>query len=392
VAMNKQIINILSIEPYGLSFGGDETRLLNQCRLINKDEFKCIICAPKKSSDTMTPHFENANAKIIYFKTLRFNPKKIWAPVRLFILFINFLIYTAQLIRTIYKENIHVIDSRLLAGGIYGVVAKKITRLPVMVTIYHKSALNTLAKRFCVYLLRSSDVVMCDSKMRSDELREWIGSEKPEYLVIPSPIELKFSDDKEMEEIKREKEFSGKIIIGQIAGVIPFKGQDLLINAFHAIAQKHNNVELWIVGYPRNVDYYNSLIQQVKDLNIADKVRFISYPGYIGNIFRTIDIQVHASRFDSLPNSILEGMSAGKPLIACAVGGIPDVVSHEQTGLLFDTDDLQALTNCMEQLISDPDLRMKLGQAARKRFEERYSPVFLTKQLEGAITKLSNTH
>ena len=390
--MNKKTINILSIEAYGLSFGGDETRLLNQCRLINKDEFKCIICTPKRPSDTMISHFENANAKIIYFKTLRFKPKKIWAPVRLLILFINFLIYTVQLIRTIYKENIHVIDSRLLGGGLYGVVAKKITRLPVMVTIYHKSELNTLAKRFCVYLLRSSDVVMCDSKMRSDELREWIGSEKPEYLVIPSPIELKFSDDKEMEEIKKENELSGKIIISQIAGIIPFKRQDLLISAFHTIVQKHNNTELWIVGYPRNVDYYNSLIQQVKDLNIADKVRFISYPGYIGNIFRTIDIQVHASRYDSLPNSILEGMSAGKPLVASTVGGIPDVVSHGQTGLLFETDDLRALTRCMEQVISDPDLGRRLGQAAQKRFEERYSPFFLTRQLEDTLTKISNTH
>nr|WP_299466668.1 glycosyltransferase family 4 protein [Mucilaginibacter sp.] len=340
----------------------------------------------------MTPHFKNANAKIIYFKILPFKLKNFWAPIRLVILFINFLMYSIQLIRTIYKENIHVIDSRLLGGGIYGLLAKKITRLPVIVTLYHKSELNTIVKRFCIYLLRSSDAVMCDSKMRSDELRDWIGSEKPEYLVIPSAIELKFSDDKEMEEIKKEKEFSGKLIIGQIAGIIPFKGQDLLINAFHIIAQKHNNIELWIVGYSRNVDYYNSLIRQVKDLNIADKVRFISYPDYIGNIFRTIDIQVHASRFDSLPNSILEGMSVGKPLIASSVGGIPDVVSHGHTGLLFDKNDLEALTNCMEQVIGDPDLRMRLGQAAQERFEERYSPVFLTKQLEGAITKISNTH
>jgi glycosyltransferase involved in cell wall biosynthesis len=386
----KQTTNILSIAAFGLSFGGDETRLLNQCRLINKDVFNCIICTPQSSPATMAPHFKSANAKIIYFKILPFKLKGFWAPVRLVILSINFLMYAVQLIRTLYKEKIHVIDSRLLGGGIYGLLAKKITGLPVIVTLYHKSELNALAKRFCVYLLRSSDAVVCDSKLRSGELRDWIGSEKPEYLVIPSAIELKFSDDKEMEEIKREKELSGKIIIGQIAGIIPFKGQDLLINAFNVITQKYNNTELWIVGYPRNIDYYNSLIQQAKDLNIAEKIRFISYPGYIGNIFQILDIQVHASRFDSLPNSILEGMSVGKPLIASTVGGIPDVVSHGQTGLLFETDDLQALINCMDQVISDPVLRMRLGEAAQARFDERYSPAFLTKQLENAITQISN--
>jgi glycosyltransferase involved in cell wall biosynthesis len=390
--MNKQTINILSIEPYGLSFGGDETRLLNQCRLINKDAFNCIICTPRSSSDNMTLHFENAKAKIIYFKILPFELQNLWAPVRLLILSVNFLMYTFQLVRTIYRENIHVMDSRLLGGGLYGLLAKKITRVPVMVTIYHKSELNKLLKRFCIYLLRSSDAVMCDSKMRSDELREWIGSERPAYLVIPSPIELKFSEDEEMEGIKKEKKLSGKIIIGQIAGIVSFKGQDLLISAFHTIVQKHPNTELWIVGYPKTGDYYDSLLQQVKELDITGKVRFISYPGYIGNIFRAIDIQVHASRFDSLPNCILEGMSAGKPLVAAAVGGIPEMVSHGQTGLLFATGDLRDLTNCMEQVISDPDLCRRLGQAARERFEERYSPFFLTRQLEGALTKISNRH
>lgn len=386
--MVKKTTNILSIVAFRLSFGGDETRLLNQCRLINQEAFKCIVCAPRSSSATMTEHFKNANAKIVYFKLLPFNLQKFAAPVRMLIMLANFLMYNAQLIRILYKEKIDIIDGRLLVGGIYGLLIKRITGLPVIVTLYHASPLKAFTKKFYLHLLRSSDAVVCDSKIRSDELRDWIGSGRPEYLVIPSAIELKFSDDAEIEQIKREKEIFGKIIIGQIAGVIPFKAQDLLINAFHYITQKHSNTELWIVGYPRNVDYYNSLIEQVNALNIADKVRFISYPGYIGNIFQAIDIQVHASRFDSLPNSILEGMSAGKPLIASKVGGIPDVVSHGQTGLLFEADDLQGLTDCMNQVISNPVLRKRLGQAAKARFDEQYSPAFLTRQLENAITKI----
>ncbi|RZK15516.1 MAG: glycosyltransferase family 1 protein, partial [Flavobacterium sp.] len=305
---------------------------------------------------------------------------------------VNFIMYATQLLRVIYKEKIDVLDGRLLGGGIYGLIAKKVTRLPTIITLYHKSVLKSFGKRFFLNLLGTSDAVICDSKMRSDELKHWIDCQKPKYLVIPSAINLKYSEDKEVEQIIRDKALSGKLIIAQIAGVIPFKGQDLLLSAFYRIAQNHNNIELWIVGYPRDIDYYNSLIEQVQELNIADKVRFISYPGYIGNIFRAIDIQVHASRFDSLPNSILEGMSVGKPLIACEVGGIPELITHGETGLLFEVDNLAALINCIDKLINDTEYRSKLGMAAFERFEERYSPAFLIKQLEDAIIEITTTN
>lgn len=336
----------------------------------------------------MMSHFKNIDAKIIYITILPFNLKSVWKPLRFFLLLINFVMYSVQLVRILYNNKIDIIDGRLLAGGIYGLLAKKIMGLPVVVTLYQKSDYSFLGS-LCSYLLRSSDVIICDSQMRLDELKEWIGKSKARFLVIPSAIEVKFSDKDELRRMSWYREDKKKIVIGQIASIIPFKGQDLLIDVFGDISALHSMAELWLIGYSRDDIYYDRLQQQACELGIGDKVRFISYPGYIGDVFKMIDIQVHASRFDSLPNSILEGMSLGKALIASSVGGIPEVVDHGLTGLLFEVNDRRALADHLSELIVDEKKRERLGQAARKRFEEGYSPDFLIKQLEDEIADLT---
>ena len=388
--MMKKKINILSIHSTGLAFGGDETRLLNQCRLFNKDIFSCIVCAPKVSQGSMASHFEKANIRVIYIKTLVADPKKYITPLQYLIRALDFLFYLSQLIKIVYKEKIDILDGRLIGGAFLGILIKKLTNLPVIVTLYEIDESKTFYKRVSRYFLRYSDAIICDSQAKTDELREWINSSRPAYVLIPSAIELKFSSDASIEELKRNKESAGKIVMGQIARIIPHKGQDLLINAFNNIAKKHIDAELWIIGYIRDAGYYKDLMDLVKSLNLEHKVRFIHYPGYIGNVFKAIDIQVHPTRKDSLPNSILEGMSLGVPLISSSIGGIPEMVTHMETGLLFDIENPDELSHCLDQMLTNANFRQALGRAAKKRFDVHFSPDSLTKKLENVFGKISN--
>ncbi|MDB5014932.1 MAG: glycosyl transferase group 1, partial [Daejeonella sp.] len=157
-------------------------------------------------------------------------------------------------------------------------------------------------------------------------------------------------------------------------------------------ADKYKNTELWIVGMIRNEKFFQLLKEKVKELGLQHRVTFLSYPGYIGNIFELVDIQVHASRFDSLPNSILEGMSVGKPLIASEVGGIPDMVIHNKTGLIFNPNDTNSLGNHLDRFVSDDLYRSQLGLAAKERFDQYYSPDFLSLQIENIFKDLYTKH
>jgi glycosyltransferase involved in cell wall biosynthesis len=85
------------------------------------------------------------------------------------------------------------------------------------------------------------------------------------------------------------------------------------------------------------------------------------------------DVFVLSSRSEGLPLAILEAMAAGLPVVATAVGGIPELVADGETGLLVPPGDADALAGALRRLVADPGLRRRLGEAARARVEERFS-------------------
>jgi glycosyltransferase involved in cell wall biosynthesis len=85
------------------------------------------------------------------------------------------------------------------------------------------------------------------------------------------------------------------------------------------------------------------------------------------------DVFVLSSRSEGLPMAILEAMAAGLPVVATAVGGIPELVADGETGLLVPPGDADALAEALRRLVADPELRRRLGDAARTRVEERFS-------------------
>jgi glycosyltransferase involved in cell wall biosynthesis len=102
-----------------------------------------------------------------------------------------------------------------------------------------------------------------------------------------------------------------------------------------------------------------------------------------------IDLHVHASRFDSLPNAIIEGMSLGKPAVVTSVGGIPEVVTHGETGLIVPPGDIDGLEGAILRLLDSPAEAARLGAGARRRYEERLRPERMTADMEQLFARLA---
>ena len=91
-------------------------------------------------------------------------------------------------------------------------------------------------------------------------------------------------------------------------------------------------------------------------------------------LLQEADVYVLPSYFEGVPMSILEALAAGLPVIATRVGGIPEIVTHEKTGLLIEPGDVEALSRQIERLVTDEALRLEYGNAARisaERFDVR---------------------
>jgi glycosyltransferase involved in cell wall biosynthesis len=99
-------------------------------------------------------------------------------------------------------------------------------------------------------------------------------------------------------------------------------------------------------------------------------------------IYTESDILILTSEFEGTPNVILEAMAAGLPTVANKVGGVPEIVQHEQTGLLAEDYDEDQMVELLSRLIYSPDLRRDYGQAARHCIEANYAlarlPQFLS--------------
>jgi glycosyltransferase involved in cell wall biosynthesis len=115
-----------------------------------------------------------------------------------------------------------------------------------------------------------------------------------------------------------------------------------------------------------------SLRMAVQQLGISKRVHFAGFLSSPPNPHQLGDISVLCSLHEAFPNSVIEAMAAGRPVVATAVGGVGDAVQHETTGLLVPPSAPVELAAAIERLVTDPYLRTRLGHSARQQAKVRY--------------------
>lgn len=138
------------------------------------------------------------------------------------------------------------------------------------------------------------------------------------------------------------------------------KGFDILIKAFKGIHERHPDYSLVIYGEGVLKDYY---LQLVKKLSIE---KYVSFPGYISRVAETVredGMFVLPSRYEGIPNVLIEVMSLGVPTISsnCSPGGPAFLTNNGERGLLFPVDDITALEECIDKIICDEKLQAELS-------------------------------
>lgn len=140
------------------------------------------------------------------------------------------------------------------------------------------------------------------------------------------------------------------------------KGFDTLLVAFSRIADRHPHWHLKILGEGQE---RSRLEQLVTELGIADRVEM---PGRRHDVMQQLaeaGVFVLASRFEGFPNALVEAMASGRAVISTnCPSGPSELIEQGQNGILVPVDDVTSMASALERLILDPDLRIRLGQAA----------------------------
>jgi glycogen(starch) synthase len=154
--------------------------------------------------------------------------------------------------------------------------------------------------------------------------------------------------------------------------LVPDKGIDVAINAFSLIVNRFPHARLTIAG---NGPLRSDLEQQAIRQGIGHAVDFIGWvvPDRVPSLINDYTIVLMPSRQEPFGLVALEAALMTRPVVATRVGGLSEIVVHEQTGLLVENEDSQALAESAALLLSEPEIAVQFGQAARRRAQDVFS-------------------
>ncbi len=243
------------------------------------------------------------------------------------------------------------------------------------VTIVGKERGYRRVTRFGIQQSDAVSVVSEELRGRSAELFQC----PPEALkVIPNFIDTKRFHPDCCPNKRATLAFADEKIVMHLSNFRKVKRPFDLVKAFAQVV-KRLKARLIFLGDGPLLRPCKELAQE---LGVGDRVRFLGTIDTPWELLPQADLFALPSEYESFGLAALEAMSCGVPVVASDVGGIPEVVKHGETGLLYPLGNIEALAQAIEQILRSQDLRDSLGAAARKRSEQTFAKDILLPRWE----------
>lgn len=169
-------------------------------------------------------------------------------------------------------------------------------------------------------------------------------------------------------------------LIGTVGRLEARKGTVTLVEAAARLAARGvPDLEVAVVG---DGPLRNEIASRAAALGIGERVRLLGDRSDVREVLAALDVFVLPSRTEGMSNALLEAMAMERPVVATAVGGTPEVIVAEATGLLVQPDDPEAMAGAVARLLGAPELAAEFGTAGRRRVEERYGVRAMVRRLE----------
>jgi glycosyltransferase involved in cell wall biosynthesis len=342
---------------FGMSIGGMERVIADLCRYVDPERYRFTVCCLSVRGP-IADEVEADGIPVIYCE----NQTRFGKYMRGF-----------ELGRLLRRERVDILHTHNTTAFIDGLIGARIAGVPIMIHTDHCKN-YPIERRWMVaenVASRLVDKVVAVSNHTREELLHYEGLAPDKVTVIHNGINPRPPVGPGVAALRREFGFTpDQFIVGTVGRLEPQKGLDLLLASVPVIAATHPNARFVIVG---GGTLEAELKEQARTLGILDRVIFTGWRTDAVALMDMIDCFVQTSNFEGLPMVLLEAMSLGKPIIACGVGGVPEVVEHEHTGLTVHTRAADDFGRAVIRLISDRELTARFGRQARARYEERFT-------------------
>jgi glycosyltransferase involved in cell wall biosynthesis len=377
-------------------FYGAEKVLLELLSRLDRSRFVPIVVLPTDTRhiNRLSPELAKLNIECCFIP-LGVLRRKYFKLQKLPRFSFEVLAGVRQLVRLIRKRNIalvHTNTNTILASPF----AARLTRVPHIWSIHElmvepatvRSALHYMIPRF------STRVVTVSQAVRDHMLKD-AAKFASRFTFVRGAIDVEpFLNAKGRARVRAEWGVrEGEVLIGMAGRVTRWKGQSIFVQAAKLIAEQHAEAKFAAVGgvFDTEKFYMDRFRKEVRDAGLENKLTINDFRADMPDVFAAFDIFVLPS---ILPEPfglvVIEAMASGKPVVATAPGGPSETVVEGETGCLVPPSDPFAMAQALEVLLADPQKRINMGDAGRRRACETFSlPRYVTEfeELYDAVLK-----
>lgn len=285
-----------------------------------------------------------------------------------------------QLWRLIGREKFDIIHTHTSVGGFLGRIAARARRVPVVLWSIHGWAFNYpigyIQKRLIYTIEKVLDYFTDHYVAVSRNMKE-IGicagiAATEKVSVIYNGIEVnQYTPQGDSKKLREKLGISeGISAIGIIGRIEPQKAVDDFLRAAKIVRNNISNVRFLVVG---DGPLRYEMERLSTELGIEDAVLFTGWQNNVKEYIMVIDILCISSLWEALPFLLLEAMAMGKPVVASHVGGIPEVVEDNKTGILVPPSRPDLSADAIIRLINDRTTAKEMGAAGKRRVQQMFS-------------------
>lgn len=305
------------------------------------------------------------------------------------------------------REQIDLVHAHDFYSGMLGIVAGRLAGVRVLASQRHlrlsDRRIHEWGQRF---INRAAHMVLVNSEAIKEHILATSGVPAEKIVVIRNGL-ITSEDEMEgcnlnghrhsaaagngswsapREEICRELGLgSDAKLVGMVGRLEPVKGHRFFVEAAAMVAREHANAHFLIVG---DGQLEEEIRQQAASLGIADRLHLLGYRKDAARIVTAFDLSVLASLHEGLPNTVLEAMAAGVPVVATAVGGTKELITEGETGYLAPAADADTLAQRISWALAHEEERMRFAASARQAVYSNYGMSRMVSEMERLYDQL----
>jgi len=282
------------------------------------------------------------------------------------------------LYRLMRRRQFDIVHTHSSKAGILGRAAARAAGVPVVVHTLHSlvfheyqsrvtNALYVALKRACAPL--ADVLISVNEKTTQGALARNIGR-RDQYVTIYSGMELdRFLNIRDTLDVGQAKARLGlppdAPVVGKVARLFPLKGHEQFFEAARLVANARADTRFVLVG---DGPLRKELEARSRALGLADRTCFVGRvpPDEVAACIQAMDVVVHTSLREGIARVLPQAGAVGKPVVAFALDGAPEVVRDGESGFLVPPVDTNALASRVIELLDDPDRRQRFGEAGRQ--------------------------